>query len=183
MWACRPQVPAAVASVAAKGQAAGVSMLSHDDTQVETRDYFRGLGARITEFPMNRRVAEAARAAGDVIVFGAPNAAGGGSHLGSPGAADMIAASLCDVLASDYFYPAMLLAMARLQADRVAPLERLWPLISANPARASGLADRGEIAVDKRADLMVVAWPEGGIPVVRRTFVAGRQAYAADAVG
>lgn len=183
MWERRPEVPAAIADVAAKGRAAGVSMLSHDDTQIETRDYFRNLGARITEFPMNRRVTEAARAAGDMIVFGAPNAARGGSHLGSPGAADMVAAGLCDVLASDYYYPAMLLAMARMLADRVAPLECLWPLVSANPARACGLADRGEIAVDRRADLILLDWPQDGHPVVRRTFVAGREAYAAQAFG
>lgn len=183
MWERRPQVPGAIANVAAKGRAAGLSMLSHDDTQIETRDHFRALGAQITEFPMNRRVTEAARAAGDMIVFGAPNAARGGSHLGSPGAADMVAAGLCDVLASDYFYPAMLLAMARMLADGVGPLSRLWPLVSANAARACGLHDRGDIAIDKRADLVLLEWPEGGCPVVRRTYVAGREAYAAVGTG
>ena len=87
VWTRRPQVPAAIATVAAQGRAAGAPMLSHDDSQPETRDFFRNAGARICEFPMSRRVARAAREAGDWIVFGAPNAARGTSHLGSPAAA------------------------------------------------------------------------------------------------
>jgi alpha-D-ribose 1-methylphosphonate 5-triphosphate diphosphatase len=117
VWARRPAVPGAIAEVAGLGRARSAPMLSHDDSQTVTRDFYRGHGARISEFPMNRRVAEAAREGGDWIVFGAPNATRGGSHLGSPGAAEMIAAGLCDILASDYFYPAMLAAVARLRAD------------------------------------------------------------------
>ncbi|MBW9055546.1 alpha-D-ribose 1-methylphosphonate 5-triphosphate diphosphatase [Rhizobium mesosinicum] len=183
MWERRPQVPGAIEDVAALGKAAGAPMLSHDDSQIETRDFFRQRGARICEFPMNRRVARAARDAGDFIVFGAPNATRGGSHLASIGAADMIREGLCDILASDYYYPAMLLGLARLKADGVAPLHALWPLVSGNPARASGLTDRGVIEVGKRADLVLVDWPEGAAPAVRRTWVAGREAYRAAPAG
>jgi alpha-D-ribose 1-methylphosphonate 5-triphosphate diphosphatase len=119
MWERRPQVLAAINEVSALGEAAGAPMLSHDDSQIETRDFYRARGARICEFPMNRRVARAARDAGDFIVFGAPNATRGGSHLASIGAADMIREGLCDILASDYYYPAMLLGLARLKADGV----------------------------------------------------------------
>lgn len=145
------------------------------------RDYYRDFGAQVSEFPMNIRTAQAARDAGDLIVFGAPNAARGGSHLAgsSPGAADMIRQGLCDVLASDYYYPAMLLAVAKLLADSVAPLHELWRLISTNPARASKLTDRGAIAVGLRADLVLVNWPAGEAPAIERTWVAGRQAYSA----
>lgn len=183
MWERRPQVPGVIEEVAALSQAAGAPMLSHDDSQIETRDFFRARGARITEFPMNRRVAQAAREAGDFIVFGAPNATRGGSHLASIGAADMIREGLCDILASDYYYPAMLLGLARLKADRVGPLHALWPLVSGNPARASGLHDRGVIEVGKRADVVLVEWPEGAAPAVRRTWVAGREAYGAAPAG
>ncbi len=179
MWSHRPDVPATIASVATMGRAANVPMLSHDDSQPETRDYFRSIGARISEFPMNRQTAQAARDAGDWIVFGAPNAARGGSHLGSPGAADMIRAGLCDILASDYFYPAMLTAITRLLSDVVAPLPALWNLIAANPAAASGLTDRGRIAPGLRADLVLLDWPDGSLPAVRGTWVAGRPAYRA----
>jgi alpha-D-ribose 1-methylphosphonate 5-triphosphate diphosphatase len=184
IWERRSQVPAVIDTVAALGRVAGAPMLSHDDSQIETRDYFRGQGACITEFPMNRRVALSAREAGDTIVFGAPNAARGGSHLGSsPGVAEMVREALCDVLASDYYYPAMLIGLARLAADGVAAVPDLWPLVSGNPARALGLHDRGEIAIGKRADLVLVDWPMQGVPVVRRTWVAGRTAYDATPAG
>lgn len=183
MWQRRAEVPAAIARAASLANAAGAPMLSHDDSQAETRDFYRRHGARISEFPMNPTVAQAARDAGDWIVFGAPNAARGGSHLGSPGAADMVAAGLCDILASDYYYPAMLAAVARLQADGVGTLHDLWKLVAANPAESLGLTDRGEIKVGQRADLVLVDWPDGGVPVVRRCIVAGRGAYAAVAAG
>ena len=182
-WQRRPEVLAAIAQAGSKARAAGAPMLSHDDSQPETRDFYRGHGATISEFPMNREVSLAARAAGDWIVFGAPNAARGGSHLGSPGAADMVAQGLCDILASDYYYPAMLAAVARLQADGIGQLPDLWKLVSTNPATALGLKDRGTIEVGRRADLVMLEWPEGHTPVVRQCIVQGRIAYGAIAMG
>jgi alpha-D-ribose 1-methylphosphonate 5-triphosphate diphosphatase len=179
IWDRRADVPANVERIAAQARMSDVPMLSHDDSQSETRAYYRALGARVAEFPMHERVFLAARDAGDRIVLGAPNAMRGGSHLGSPGAAEMIARGLCDILASDYFYPAMLGAMARLSADRVAPLPELWNLVARNPAEAMGLADRGRIAAGLRADLVLLDWPEGHAPVALRTWVAGRGGYAA----
>ncbi|MCU0828786.1 MAG: alpha-D-ribose 1-methylphosphonate 5-triphosphate diphosphatase [Tabrizicola sp.] len=179
IWAQRGEVPARIERVAELARAHGAPMLSHDDSQVETRDWYRNLGARVAEFPMHERVFLAARAAGDPIVLGAPNAMRGGSHLGSPGAAEMIARGLCDILASDYFYPAMLGAMVRLNADRVAPLADLWRLVSLNPARAMGLTDRGRIAPGLRADLVLLDWPDGQPPAPLRTWVSGRGGYSA----
>lgn len=183
VWQRRPAVLATIETVAAQGRAAGAPMLSHDDSQPETRAFFRTRGAAISEFPMNDATALAAREAGDWIVFGAPNAARGGSHLGSPSAARMIGLGLCDILASDYVYPAMLAATARLVADGVGALEQMWKLISENPARALGLTDRGMIAPGMRADLVLIDWPEGATPVVRETWVAGRRAYRTQAPG
>jgi len=183
MWQRRPEVLAAISVASGAARAAGAPMLSHDDSQAKTRNFYRGHGARISEFPMNPDVARAARDAGDWIVFGAPNAARGGSHLGSPGAADMVTAGLCDILASDYYYPAMLAAVARLQADGVGRLPDLWKLVAANPAASLGLTDRGEIAVGRRADLVLLDWPDAGVPVVRRCLANGRVAYAADPAG
>ena len=152
-------------------------MLSHDDTRAETRAYFRELGAGVAEFPMVIEAAEAARKGGDPIIFGAPNAARGGSHIGSLGAGDMVEAGLCDALASDYFYPAMLAAIAKLDAERRADRLALWSLVSSGPARAMGLPDRGDITVGKRADLVLVDWPDGSVPAIQGTWVAGRCAY------
>ena len=177
IWNRRGNVPAAIEKVAAMARTKGAPMLSHDDTRAETRTWFRDLGAHVAEFPMVMEAAEAARKHGDTIIFGAPNAARGGSHIGSLGAGDMVEAGLCDALASDYFYPAMLAAVARLDADRRADRLRLWSLVSSGPARAMNLSDRGEIAVGKRADLVLVDWPDGHPPAICGPWVAGRPAY------
>lgn len=179
VWQHRGDVPDRIARIAALARKHSAPMLSHDDAQVETRAYYRGLGSQVAEFPMHDRVFHAAREAGDFIVLGAPNAMRGGSHLGSPGAAEMIARGLCDILASDYYYPAMLGAVVRLAADRVAPLPQLWTLVARNPARAMGLTDRGRIAPGQRADLLLLDWPEGQAPAALRTWVAGRGGYSA----
>lgn len=179
VWERRTDVQAAIARVAKVGRSKSVPMLSHDDSQDETRRYYRGLGAAITEFPMSISVAEAARNAGDVIVFGAPNVVRGGSHIGSPSAADMVEAGLCDALASDYFYPAMLAAVARIFAEKRASLHEAWRLVSKGPAHALNLSDRGQIAPGKRADLLLVDWPDHGTPAVKLTMSKGRIAYMA----
>lgn len=177
VWDRRDDVPSHVAKIAELGRAHGAPMLSHDDTRAETREWFRRLGATTSEFPMVIEAARAARDGGDTIIFGSPNAARGGSHIGSLGAGDMVEAGLCDVLASDYFYPAMLAAVQKLDAEKRADRLALWSLISGGPARAMGLDDRGEIAVGKRADLVLVDWPEGQTPAILGTWVAGRCAY------
>lgn len=177
VWDRRGEVPGVIARVAEMGRKAGAPMLSHDDTTPETRQWFRNIGASVAEFPMVLAAAEAARANGDPIIFGAPNAARGGSHIGSLGAGDMVEAGLCDALASDYFYPAMLAAVARLDHERRADRLALWRLVSKGPARAMNLTDRGEIAVGQRADLVLVDWPDGHAPAITGTWVAGRAAF------
>lgn len=176
-WSLRPQVVAAIDRVAAAGRAAGAPMLSHDDSQHGTRDFFRARGARIAEFPMSEAVARQARAAGEHVVLGAPNALRGGSHIGSLSAADMIEDGVCDILATDYHYPALPAAIARLDAERRADRATLWACVSANPARALGLDDRGVIEAGRRADLVLLDWPEGAPPAARLTLSAGRIAH------
>ena len=179
VWERRPEVAGLVDSVATMARNHSAPMLSHDDSQIETRAFYRAQGAEIAEFPMHERVFVAARQAGDWIVLGAPNAMRGGSHLGSPGAAEMIKRGLCDILASDYFYPAMMGAMVRLLSDDVAPLHALWKLVSSNPAAAMSLSDRGRIAPGLRADLVLLDWPESEMPSPVRTWSAERAGYSA----
>lgn len=150
------QVPTSVARLAAAARDASVRMLSHDDSSPTMRASFRDIGVGIAEFPVNEETARAAADHGDFIVFGAPNVVRGGSHTGWTRASDMIAKGLCSVLASDYYYPAQLLAAFRLDADRVLPLADAWDLISAGPAMAAGLTDRGVIAEGRRADVILV---------------------------
>jgi alpha-D-ribose 1-methylphosphonate 5-triphosphate diphosphatase len=146
-------VPDSIARLAQAAREANVRMLSHDDASPAMRSAYRAQGVAIAEFPVNEKTAREAAEAGDYIIFGAPNVVRGGSHTGWTKASDMIAKGFCTVLASDYYYPAPLLAAFRLSADGVLPLADAWQLISAAPARAAGLADRGILAAGQRADV------------------------------
>jgi alpha-D-ribose 1-methylphosphonate 5-triphosphate diphosphatase len=176
--AMRPQVPAAQARLAEAARAAGLPMLSHDDATPDMRQAFRALGARVCEFPMSEAVAEAARAAGEHVVMGAPNVVRGGSHMGWSAAAPLAERGLVTVLASDYYWPALLEAAFVMEARGVLDLPAAWALVSANPAEAAGLADRGRIAPGLRADLVLVD-PARRAPVA--TFCAGELAWLAPA--
>ncbi len=168
------EVPAGIARIAAAAREAGVPMASHDDETVPMREAFRAMGARICEFPLAEEVGRAARAAGDFVVMGSPNVVRGRSHLGWASAARLAEEGICTVLSSDYFYPAMLRAALVLAGRGVLDLARAWALISANPAAAAGLTDRGMIAEGMRADMLLVD-PECGRVVA--TIAAGRIAH------
>ena len=176
----KDEVPGSIARLAAAGVASGTPMLSHDDNTPEMRRTYRAMGVTIAEFPVNVPTAQEAAQAGEFIVFGAPNVVRGGSHTGWTKAADMIAQGLCSVLASDYYYPAQLLAAFRLAADGILPLGRAWPLISEMPARAAGLADRGRIAEGARADIILVDPAETLRPRVVAVIAAGRIVHLTD---
>ena len=150
------EVPAAQARIAAAARAAGLPMASHDDDTLEKRDGFRAAGARICEFPVAEEVGRAAAAAGDFVAMGAPNVVRGGSHLGWASAAVLAEAGVCNMLCSDYYYPCLLRAAFVLAGRGVLDLPRAWALVSANPAAACGLADRGRIAPGLRGDVLLV---------------------------
>ena len=115
-------------------------------------------------------------------MLGAPNVMRGKSHMGWVNASDMIARGLCSILASDYYYPAPLIAAFRLaRRRRCAARYARGPLISGSPASAVGLSDRGCIAQGMRADLILVdatrAKPTGGgRRIGRRTDRASHEA-------
>jgi alpha-D-ribose 1-methylphosphonate 5-triphosphate diphosphatase len=169
-------IPAALERIAAAARAAGVPMASHDDDTVATRDSFRGMGARICEFPMEEEVGRAARGAGDAVAMGSPNVVRGGSHLGWASAATLAEAGICSVLTSDYYYPCLMRAAFVLAGRGVLSLSQAWDLISANPAAAGHLADRGQIAPGKRADLALID-ATGAAPRLVATIAQGRIAY------
>jgi alpha-D-ribose 1-methylphosphonate 5-triphosphate diphosphatase len=177
----RDEVPDAITRVAKAATAHQVALLSHDDASPEQRRWFRALGCRVSEFPMNVETATEAAAAGDHIVLGAPNVMRGKSHMGWVNASDMIARGLCSVLASDYYYPAPLVAAFRLAEIGVAPIEKAWPLVSGLPAQAVGLDDRGRIAPGLRADLILVDPAIPGRPRIVAVLVAGRLVYLTEA--
>ena len=177
----RREVPASIARLARIASEAGIRMLSHDDETPAMRKSFRAHGVTIAEFPVNEETAREAAEGGDFIVFGAPNVVRGGSHTGWTRAADMIEKGLCSILASDYYYPAPILAAFRLAGDGVLPLADAWGLISAAPAQAAGLADRGMLAEGRRADIILV---DDAVPVRPRivaVFAAGRLLHLTEA--
>lgn len=179
VWQRRDGVPDAIAAVAGRARAAGATLLAHDEATPAARRDFRALGARSSEFPLTVETAQEARAAGEHVILGAPNVLRGGSHTGAINAADAVADGLCSVLTSDYYYPAPMLAAFQLAADGRCDLSDAWALVSANPAIAAGLADRGVLAPGRRADVVVVDKSGLGLPAVRASFVGGRKVYEA----
>jgi alpha-D-ribose 1-methylphosphonate 5-triphosphate diphosphatase len=174
------EVPASIERIAQAALAHGVPLLSHDDASPDQRRWFRARGCRLAEFPTTVETAQEAAAHGDDIVLGAPNVVRGGSHIGWIDAKDMVGRGLCSVLASDYYYPAPLLAAFRLAAENVLPLHAAWALVSETAAAAAGLPDRGSIARGRRADLILVDTQEQR-PRVVATIVAGRVVHLNDA--
>jgi alpha-D-ribose 1-methylphosphonate 5-triphosphate diphosphatase len=175
------EVAASIGRLAKTARDADIRMLSHDDDTPAMRQAFRAQGIAIAEFPVNEETARDAAEGGDFIVFGAPNVVRGGSHTGWTKASDMIAKGLCSILASDYYYPAQLLAAFRLVADGVLALPAAWNLISAAPARAAGLADRGVLGAGRRADLILVDNEKPLRPRIVAVISAGRLVHVTDA--
>jgi alpha-D-ribose 1-methylphosphonate 5-triphosphate diphosphatase len=93
----------------------------------------------------------------------------------------MVAAGLCSVLASDYYYPAPLQAALRLAQLGVLDLPAAWALVSRNPARAAGLHDRGSLAHGMRADAILVDDRDPALPRVCGAVVGGVLHYASQA--
>ncbi|MCK9916567.1 alpha-D-ribose 1-methylphosphonate 5-triphosphate diphosphatase [Microbacteriaceae bacterium K1510] len=174
------EVPESIARLAAAAHAHGAPMLSHDDMSPEQRRWFRDLKCRVAEFPTTVETAQDATAAGDDIVMGAPNVVRGGSHIGWIGAAEMIARGCCTILASDYYYPAPLLAAFRLAADGVAPLEQAWSYVSTRPAKAAGLADRGALDAGRRADVIAVDASDALRPKLVAAIANGRVVHLSE---
>lgn len=149
-------------------------LASHDDTtEASIRQAFDD-ECTLAEFPTSLEAARAARTRGMTVVAGAPNLVRGGSHSGNVAAADLIAEGLCDMLSSDY-YPASLLQSAFMLARRFGrPLHEAVASVSATPARALGLYDRGDIREGLRADLVRVRETSHG-PIIVSVWCGGRQ--------
>ncbi|MDF3834404.1 alpha-D-ribose 1-methylphosphonate 5-triphosphate diphosphatase [Cupriavidus basilensis] len=156
----------------------GIPAASHDDDSPQRIAAMHALGVRMSEFPINLETARAAAAKALPTILGAPNVLRGESQSGSMRAIDAIRAGVADCLCSDY-QPATLIAAA-FAAERLAGLSlpRAAALVSANPAAACGLSDRGRIAAGLRADLVAVAMVAGQ-PLVTHTWSAGRLVFAA----
>jgi alpha-D-ribose 1-methylphosphonate 5-triphosphate diphosphatase len=156
LHARRAEVPAALDSLCATLADMGVQMGSHDDHTAEARAAWRARGVKVSEFPETLEAAEAADAAGDVVILGAPNLVRGGSHKGNVSALDVVSMGMADAVASDYHYPSPRRAALMLARSGVLDFAAAWALVSAGPARALGLRDRGVLQAGKRADLVAL---------------------------
>ncbi len=142
---------------------------------------FRALGVRIAEFPVTEETAREAAAAGEFIVLGAPNVVRGGSHTGWIGATDMVRKGLCSILASDYYYPAMILAAFRLVAEGVLPLPKAWELISAAPATRRRPERPRRACAGRRADIVLVDAAVALRPRIVAVIAAGKLVHITEA--
>lgn len=172
VWARREEVPAATDDICARAAILGRTAMSHDDATPQDRQTGRTRNLTVSEFPTTLEAAKEARAAGEHVIMGAPNALRGQSHNGALCATQAIKNGLCTILASDYYYPAQFHAAFRLADEGVLPLDEAWALVSTNPAAAVGLTDRGTLSAGKRADLLVV---DKETRKIRTVYVEGRR--------
>lgn len=163
------------AKVVAGCHARGIPLASHDDTELKHVQLAVNEKVAVSEFPTTVVAAEAAKAAGMAIVMGGPNLVKGGSHSGNVSAAELAGRGLLDILSSDYV-PSSLIQSAFLLRDQLGwSMPQAIATVTRNPARAVGLADRGEIAPGQRADLIRVK-EVAGMPVVRGAWCKGERA-------
>lgn len=152
-------------------------LASHDDATPEHVEQAAGEGGVIAEFPTTEDAARAARANGLRVLMGAPNVVQGGSHSGNVSALDLAGKGLLDILSSDYIPSSLLQAAFALHFGSLRmSLPESLATVTATPARAAGLGDRGEISPGKRADIVRVRCPEG-LPVVHEVWRGGDRVF------
>lgn len=151
----------------------GAVLASHDDTTPEQVATSAAYGIRLAEFPTTIEAADACHTHGIKTIMGAPNLIRGGSHSGNVAAVDLARADRLDILSSDYV-PSALLSGAMLLAKVWNDLPRAMATVTATPAEAAGLTDRGRIEAGRRADLIRFAL-RGETPVLRETWSRGRR--------
>jgi alpha-D-ribose 1-methylphosphonate 5-triphosphate diphosphatase len=161
------------AATVAYAKELGAILASHDDTTPE--DVFESvkLGISIAEFPTTYEAAEACRAKKQFIVMGAPNIVRGGSHSGNVAAQELAAAGLLDILSSDYV-PAALLNAAVCLGIFLEDIAAGIRTVTACPADAAGLDDRGRIEPKKRADFVRFSI-HSGLPVIQSVWSQGQR--------
>ncbi len=151
----------------------GAVLASHDDTTPEQVAVSHGHGIGFAEFPTTVEAAIACHERGIAVMMGAPNIIRGESHSGNASALELAERGLLDIVSSDYVPAALLLSAFRL-AELWHDLPRAIATVTANPARATGLDDRGALAPGLRGDMIRVA-ALGDTPVIRAVWSQGRQ--------
>ena len=153
----------------------GLILASHDDATLGHVDQAISQNIHVAEFPTTIEAARASHNAGLAVLMGAPNVVRGGSHSGNVAAGDLVDEGVLDILSSDYIPMSLAQAAFSLaEGDHAISLPEAVCLISDNPARASGLADRGSIEIGKRADLVHVRQSRT-TPIIRQVWREGQR--------
>ncbi|MEQ6203767.1 alpha-D-ribose 1-methylphosphonate 5-triphosphate diphosphatase [Sulfitobacter sp. HNIBRBA2951] len=151
----------------------GAVLASHDDTTPAQVAASHANGVTLAEFPTTVAAADACHAHGIATIMGVPNLVRGASHSGNVAAAELAQRDRLDILSSDYV-PAGLL-MAAVQLGRMwGDVARGMATVTAHPAQAVGLTDRGRLAAGLRADLIRFGVHEG-TAILRETWCAGQR--------
>lgn len=152
-------------------------LASHDDDSAEKVDAMHELGCTIAEFPVVMEAARRAREIGEWITVGAPNIVRGGSTSGNSDATELVREGLADIICADYHTPSMLVAAAKLVELGICTLPEAVAKVTANPAAAFGLADRGRVEVGLSGDLVLVDLQQGR-PLVHDALYRGAVVYS-----
>jgi alpha-D-ribose 1-methylphosphonate 5-triphosphate diphosphatase len=153
----------------------GATLASHDDTTVEQVATSQSYGVRVAEFPTTVAAADACHAHGIATIMGAPNLIRGGSHSGNVAASELAQRDRLDILSSDYVPAGLLMAAVQL-GDIWGNLAHGLRTVTASPARAVGLGDRGMLAIGQRADVIRFAVKDC-TPVLHETWSVGRRVF------
>lgn len=161
------------AAAVAESRRFGAVLASHDDTTAEQVQVSARHGAHFAEFPTTVEAAKACHAHGIKVMMGAPNLIRGGSHSGNVAAHSLAEMDLLDIVSSDYV-PSALLSAALMLGDLWGDVPRGVRTVTAAPALAVGLHDRGHLDIGARGDLVRVA-RVAGAAALRGTWVQGRR--------
>lgn len=176
------QIAAAAAHGAANRRAVvslchakGLPLASHDDATPDHVSEAAQDRMVVAEFPTTHEAARLSRQHNMKVMMGGPNVVRGGSHSGNISARSLAEAGQLDIISSDYVPSSMLQSAFMLpeQVDSIS-LPQAIAMVSANPADAIGLADRGALEIGKRADMIRVSYIES-TPVVRAVWRAGQR--------
>ncbi|MCD6093371.1 MAG: alpha-D-ribose 1-methylphosphonate 5-triphosphate diphosphatase [Candidatus Omnitrophica bacterium] len=156
-----------------------IPLVSHDDDKKEKIQIMKDLGIKISEFPVNLKAALCAKENNMDVVVGAPNIVQGKSSCGNVSALRLIKEKAADIICSDYHLPSMLTASLKLYQEGILSLPKAINMITLNPAKATGLKERGAILPGKIADIVIFKLRDK-LPEVTRVFIKGRSVYSYD---
>lgn len=151
----------------------GATLASHDDSTAEQVATSAAHGVHFAEFPTTEEAARTCHTHAIHVMMGAPNLIRGGSHSGNVAAHVLAESGHLDILSSDYV-PSSLLAAALQLGDLWDDLPRGIATVTAAPAAAVGLSDRGKLEIGLRGDVIRVR-RIGNAGVVHGVWVRGQR--------